>query len=386
MDIRNITKKYNNSIGDAIVKKRLPYFRILKKSSTFQVGLGYKQKRFAYDDINSSTARRICDNKSFTKYFLEQLNIPVPKGVRVHNIQAIAENFNRLSKPVVVKPVSEMWGKGVTTNIMTLNEAKRAYKIATQYKGKYVIMEEHVAGDDHRILYIGGKFIAGLKRSPPYIIGNGKDTIEAIIKKENKKRKKSDKIVKEILVDSAVLNFLKKQKYSLKRKPRKGEVVKIRMTGNISSGGISENITSKVHPSIIKLGEEIISYLDLEIGGIDVLTTDITKPLEKTGGRISEINHNPDIGMHTSPYIGKPVYTTRIFIDYLFPRIDDAWITIRKGNKKIHTQEELNSHLKDIPRMIVQIYKANGKKTIIHKPNKPLFNYLLSNTTYSVKL
>jgi len=386
MDIRNITKVYNNAIGNAIVRKGIPHFRILKKSSTFQVGLGYKQKRFIYDDINSSTARRICNNKSFTKYFLEQLDIPVPHGEKIKTILELEKAFKKLSKPVVIKPVSEMWGKGISTNIKTLQEAKKAYKIARSFKGSYVIIEEHILGDDHRILYIGGQYIAGLKRTPPCIIGDGKNTIENLIKNENLKRKKSNRIVKEILIDEPVLNFLKIQGLSMKSILPKEKKIKIRMTGNICSGGISENITDKVHPSIIKLGEEIISYLDLEIGGIDILTTDISRPLSETSGKISEINQNPDIVMHTKPYLGKPRDTAGLFIDYLFPSEKNAWIKIKRGRKTIKSQKELNKYLHIVPKKVICIQKNSLKKIIIHNPDKALFNYLISNLTYSINI
>ena len=387
MDIKNITRVYKNSIGNALVKRNIPHFRLIKDSSIFQVGLGCKQRRFVYDDINSSAARKICNNKVYTKYFLTQLEVPVPKGKRLHAVEDLENAFSELTKPVVIKPISEMWGKGISTNIMTLQEAKKAYAIASKFKGAYVIMEEHVMGDDHRLLYIGGKYVAGLKRIPPVIIGNGNDPIGELIRKENEKRKKSRKIVKEILVDDTVISFLKKQGFSMDSILAKGQAVKIRMTGNISSGGTSENITDKIHPSIIELGREIISYLNLEIGGVDVLTTDIGKPLSETNGRVSEINQNPDIVMHTKPYFGKPLDTAGLFIEHLFPKTEDAWIKIEKRDgSRIFSQKELNKNLGKIPRKVIMIDKQSGKKKSIQKPEKPLFNYLISDSTFSIKL
>ena len=386
MDIRSITNVYNNAIGRAIVRRKIPHFRILKKSSTFQVGLGYKQRRFLYDDINSSAASRICNNKSFTKYFLRQLGVPVPIGEKIYDAGDLERKFKTIKKPVVIKPVSEMWGKGISTNITTLDGAKRAYAIAARFHGEYVIMEEHVTGDDYRLLFLGGKYIAGLKRSPPFVTGNGVDTIEILIAKENAQRKKSTRIIKEILVDAPVINFLKKNGYSLKSVLPRREVLRIRMTGNISSGGISENITDIVHPSMVRLGEEIVSYIGLEIGGVDVLTSDITLPLEKTGGKVTEINQNPDIVMHTKPYIGKPIDTAGLFIDYMFPSREDAWIDIWCAGKKIRTQRELNKNLRVVPKKVVYIHRGSRRMRTIACPDKPLFNYLISNRTYSVTL
>jgi cyanophycin synthetase len=387
MDIQNITRKYNNSIGRAIVKRNIPHFRLVDKTSIIQVGLGHKQRRFLYDDINSAVSTKICGNKTYTKYFLTQCGVPVPRGGKVHNKEELKEQFDELDKPVVIKPISEMWGKGISTGIQTWEEAEKAYEIASGFKGDYVIMEEHVEGDDHRILFIDGKFVGAMRRRPPFVVGDGKSTIQELIDVENKKRKDSDKIVKEIIVDDTVKNFLEKKDLSLESVLPEGEETKIRMTGNICSGGISENITHEVHPSIIELCGEVISYLDLEIGGVDVLTTDITKPLEESGGKVSEVNQNPDIDMHTAPYIGEPIDTSGMFVDYLFPKTNDAWIKVKKDGKRIETQEGLNDCLEEIPKKVIQFRGRNEKKkSKIKNPDKPLLNYLLSNLTISVEL
>jgi len=387
MDIKNITRPYNNDIGSTLIKNNIPCLRLIPQGSFIQAGLGCKQRRFSYDDINSFVSTRLCGNKNHTKYILENCDFPIPHGAKVHNREEVAENFEKLSKPVVIKPISEMWGKGITTDIQTLDEALIAFDSADQYKGNYVIMEEHVMGDDHRILFIGGKFVAALRRMPPYVIGNGEDSVLALIEKENIARKKSKKKIKKILLDETVDVCLGKQGVDLETILEKDKKVFVRMTGNVCSGGVSENITAKVHPSIIKLGKKINALLDLDIGGIDVLTTDITIPLEESGGKISEVNENPDIVMHTDPYLGKPVDTTGIFMNYLFPKSEDAWIEIEKDGEKIATQKELNKYLDVIPREVVQHEERNSEKKItLEKPSKTLLYYLLSNLTHSISL
>jgi len=387
LDIKNITRSYKSSIGKSLKEKKIPYFRIVSHGSMFQAGLGYKQKRFIYDDINSYVASRLCNNKNYTNYILEQCGIPVPRGEKVHNKEDLAKTFEKLQKPIVIKPVSEMWGKGITTNISTLTEAKKAFDIAIKYKGDYVIAEEHILGDDNRILFIGGEFIAGLRRMPPFVVGDGKDSIAKLIEKENLARKKSRKKVKSILVDETVTNYLKKQGFSLESILPQDKKIFVRMTGNICSGGISKNITEDVHPAIVALGKDIISFLGMEIAGIDIITTDISKSLEETGGKISEVNQNPDIGMHTSPYLGKAIDTAGIFVDYLFPSLQDAWIEIEKDSQKIMDTTELYKHLRDIPKKVIRFEKLHSKKTeTVETPDRPLLSYLLSNLTVRIEL
>jgi len=384
MDIANIIKPYKNTIGKTFIKRNIPIIRIMQKKAIFQVGLGEKQRRFIYDDIGTSVARRICGNKNYTKYFLEQIGAPTPRGFKVHSILEVEDALNKLEKPVVIKPISEMWGKGITTNIKTPREAKKAFLEASKYKGNYAIMEEQVQGDDHRILILGGNYIAGLRRTPPIVIGDGEKTIQQLIDEENKKRKFSKKIVKKILIDQIVLDYFEKNNLSLKSVLSKGKKIRIRMTGNICSGGISKNITKEVHPSTIELCKEIAACLDLEIAGVDILTTDISKPLSATNGKITEVNQNPDILMHTNPYAGEPLDTVDLFTRYLFPKEKDAWISITRNGERINSIDELFKCLEVIPKKVS--YKKSSRKKTASRPGKPLLVYLLNNQVTSVKL
>jgi cyanophycin synthetase len=280
-----------------------------------------------------------------------------------------------------------MWGKGITTNIKTLPEALTAYKFASQYKGSYVIAEEHINGHDHRILILGGKYIAGLKRMPPFIIGDGKNTIEELVTIENEKRKESTAIAKEILLDEAAMDYLNSQSLTLKSIPNINQEVYLRMVGNICSGGISENVTTMVHPSIIELCENIGAYLNMDILGVDVITTDISLSLSETGGKITEINANPDIDMHTAPYIGEAINTSLLFVDYLYPNLEDAWIEITHNDKLIKKQKDLNKYLENIPNKVIQLKNKNSRElTTINLPNKSLYTYLLDARTVSIDI
>ena len=219
----------------------------------------------------------------------------------------------------------------------------------------------------------------------PFVIGDGIMTIEQLIQAENKKRKKSGKWIKEILIEDTVHIALKEQGLDLKAVPEKDKKVFVRMTGNISSGGISEDITDKVCPENIELAIKVAGYLGLEIAGVDFLTTDITKPLEEAGGAITEVNQDPDVGMHENPYIGKPKMTARMLVDYVFPDLKDAWIPIWLDGKKIEDEEIVDKNLGKVPKLVKQ-YKDRRSKEIIEikDPDENLYNYLLNPVTCEV--
>ncbi|MEW6407743.1 MAG: hypothetical protein AB1465_03575 [Patescibacteria group bacterium] len=374
-----------SSILQAFAKRNIPVIP-LAGSLAWQAGLGCRQKRLIYSDINSSISAKIANHKGMTKELLRKCGVPLAAGYELQTWGEIKSAFEKLQEPVVIKPSQELQGKGITTNITNLKDLERAFKVAQQFKGKKIIIEEHLFGDDHRILIIGGNYVAGLKRLPPYVISDGKNTIKKLIDLENKKRERDPRCVKKIKIDNNTPLALKKQKYTLDSVPKKDEKIFVRMTGNISAGGISVDITDIVHPSIISLCKEIARYTDLDVVGLDIITTDITKPLSETGGKITEINQNPDVGMHQKPYEGKGRNPAQILVDYLFPRPERAWIPVFLRDKKINDQKTIDKFLfTAIPKKVKQFKTKTSEQIItIEKPIHKLYNYLIDPLTKEV--
>jgi len=90
-------------------------------------------------------------------------------------------------------------------------------------------------------------------------------------------------------------------------------------TANLSTGGTAEDVTDIVHPDNIFMAERISKIIDLDICGIDIMTTDISKPLAETGGAVLEVNAGPGFRMHLAPTSGLPRNVASHVIDKLFP-------------------------------------------------------------------
>ena len=72
------------------------------------------------------------------------------------------------------------------------------------------------------------------------------------------------------------------------------------------------------------MAERISKIIDLDICGIDIMTTDITKPLSETGGAVLEVNAGPGFRMHLAPTTGLPRNVAAPVIDKLFPQKGDT--------------------------------------------------------------
>jgi cyanophycin synthetase len=67
------------------------------------------------------------------------------------------------------------------------------------------------------------------------------------------------------------------------------------------------------------MAERISRIIDLDICGIDIMTSDISLPLNETGGAVLEVNAGPGFRMHLAPTQGLPRNVAAPVIDKLFP-------------------------------------------------------------------
>jgi len=172
-------------IVDEAIARGIPYIR-LNRHSLVQLGYGMNQKRIraTIASTTSSIAVDIACDKEETKNLLEAAEIPVPRGRIVYSEEGLKEALERISYPIVTKPVDGNHGKGATTNITNWEDALRGLEAAKKYS-RGVIVEKFITGQDHRVLVINYKFVAAAIRKPASVIGDGNSTIQELIDKTN---------------------------------------------------------------------------------------------------------------------------------------------------------------------------------------------------------
>jgi cyanophycin synthetase len=163
-----------------------------------------------------------------------------------------------------------------------------------------------------------------------------------------------EKVLTRIKIDQTAIDLVAAQGFGMDDVPAEGSTVKLTLTGNMSTGGISIDRTFEAHPENIEIAEEAAQVVGLDIAGIDFIAPDITQPVRETGGAICEVNAAPGFRMHTHPAIGDPQYVAKPVIDMLFPpgmpsRIPIVAVTGTNGKTTT-------------ARMIAHIFKGIGKK------------------------
>lgn len=319
------------SIVDEAVSRKIPFIR-LNSGSLVQLGYGVNQVRFraTMTDKTSSIAVDIAGNKDETKRILQEQAIPVAKGSTISSMEEMDTVILEIGFPLVFKPLNGNHGKGATINVRTREEAVAAFEYAQKYSYR-VIVERFISGHDFRVLVIDNRVVAAAQRVPAHVRGDGKSNIQELIDRENADPRRGyghENVLTEITIDRDTLDLLEKRSYTLESVPASNEIVYLKSTANLSTGGTSIDVTDLVHPQNIFMCERIARVIGLDICGIDIMAENLTEELTENGGVVLEVNAAPGFRMHLAPSEGLPRNVAAPVLDMLYPPGKSARIPI----------------------------------------------------------
>jgi cyanophycin synthetase len=295
------------ALFDEARRRGIPVMR-LDDRSLLQLGWGRRQERLRAS-VSGRTAFIAVDaasDKALTKGLLAQAGVPVPEGEVVRRAEDAIAHARRLKGPVVVKPLDGNHGRGVTTGLSSR-----------------VVVERHFEGRDHRLLVIDGELVAAAQRVPAHVVGDGRLTIAALIDAVNadpRRGRGHEQVLTRIEVDGLVEAFLARRGLTIDSVPADGEVVELRATANLSTGGTAADCTDEVHPDNACIAIRAAATLGLDIAGVDVVCPDITRSMHDMGGGVVEVNAAPGFRMHLEPTVGRPRPVAAAVLRMLFPR------------------------------------------------------------------
>ncbi len=338
------------SIVEEAINRGIPWIR-LNKNSLVQLGYGINQRRIqaTVASTTSNIAVEIACDKEDTKNLLEAAEVPVPRGRIIYDLEDLKAAVDRIKFPIVLKPINGNHGRGATTNIQDWDSAVLAFDIAKKHS-RAIICEKFITGFDFRVLVINYKFVAAAKRTPACVVGDGNSSIQQLIDKVNSDPRRGfghEKVLTQIKVDAVTEKILLDKEYTLETILPKDEILYLKPTANLSTGGTSTDVTDYVHPNNIFLAERIARIIGLDICGIDIMAQDLSTPLEESGGAILEVNAAPGFRMHIDPSEGLARNVAEPVIDMLYPPGTSARIPIIAitGTNGKTTTTRLTAHL-----------------------------------------
>lgn len=330
ISIKNDFGPSTKIIVDAAVKRNIPVLR--GPAGYIILGQGENQQRIsaARTPETSAVATNIACDKEDTKAFLESNHLPVPQGALTEDLSDLQDIADRLGFPLVTKPLSGNHGRNVTCKIGTVAELMTGFSHAQEVSNS-VIIEKEIQGNDYRLLLVGNKMVAASLRSPAHVTGNGISSVMELVNKENENTERGEgheNILTKITLDSHTEAILEKQGLSKTSVPPLGQIIYLKQTANLSTGGTAEDVTDMVHPLNKIMAERAAKIIGLDICGIDIISPDITVPLSENGGAIIEVNAAPGLRMHQYPSKGTSRAIGRPIIDLMFEENKDGRIPI----------------------------------------------------------
>ncbi|GGX91926.1 cyanophycin synthetase [Litchfieldella qijiaojingensis] len=339
------------SIVDAAKRRGIPFARLSEESSYVQLGHGHLQQRIQATVTwrTSLLGHGIADDKDWTKQILGDAGIPIPIGQICGSLDEALEAARSIGYPVVAKPLSGNHGRGVSTNLHDEQALRDAYETASRQHSS-VIVEQHIQGEDHRLLVIDGKLVAAARRRPAHVVGDGESTLQELVDQANQDPRRGvghENLLTRIHLDEQSQRLIDQQNLTLQSVIAKDEIVYLKSTANLSSGGTATDVTDDVHPEVHYAAERIARLIGLDIIGIDLLAETLTRPLEEQAAAVVEVNAGPGFRMHLSPTHGQGRDVGHHVIDMLFPEGSDGRIPITAvtGTNGKTTTVRLLSHL-----------------------------------------
>ncbi len=281
-------------------RRGLPAWLIDPDNRIYQIGCGARGRWLAGSatDADSHFGAVLCRDKSLSHRLLRRLGLPVPRQVAVCGEDELVAAVARTGLPCVVKPIAQEQGRGVHVGLTDLAGVRRAWQEAARHGDGTVLLEEQIEGSDHRLTVLGGRFAFAVRREPPRLFGDGRRSVAELIEALNHDRQQRharDGVSGPVVVDAAMRERLAAAGRDLASVLAVGEVLVLRRNANISTGGLREDVSERVHPATRRMVEALAATLRLEALGVDVVAGDIAAPLGPGSGAVIELNAMPQL-------------------------------------------------------------------------------------------
>lgn len=257
----------------------------------------------------------ICRSKEVMKELFVAAGVPVPKGSAFKRDQRAAglRYFQSLDALAVVKPDKGHGGRGITAGIKTADEFREAWtKAASHARGEVpIVVEEYVPGLDLRVYVAGGKAVAASTRVPPFVIGDGQSTIDALLQSKKEQRSRSKYLSRlPIAVDAS---WMANTGISFETVLPQGGVAVLSATSNLSQGGESVDVTDLLSEDLASIAVSAIAAIPgMNAGGVDFQAQ---SPYSAHGAVVLEVNAAANISVHHLPAYGDSVDVGQALVD-----------------------------------------------------------------------
>lgn len=278
-------------------QRGLPFLRLAP--GVWQLGWGHHAQVFDKSacDGDAAIGLQLAHNKTHSNALLRQAGFPVPESLAVTTPEAAVAAAETLGYPVVIKPADRERGEGVSVDVTDAAGVEAAMSRAREHSPRCVV-EKQVTGWCHRILLFKGRLLHVVKRWPRSVQGDGQSSVKALIAAANAREDSRASHLRDTLLPEgeAATPALTAAGLHLDSVPAEGQWVALRRIETTEWGGEAELFTDSIHPANLDLARRAAALFGLQTAGVDLMTTDITRPWWETGAALNEINFAPALG------------------------------------------------------------------------------------------
>ncbi len=284
-------------------------------------------------ELDDAVTLQVALDKALVHRLLAPTGVSVPDHLEFDmRDPALAQEFlARAGCPCVVKPAAGTGGgNGTTAGLTQPAELMRARLNAAKSCSRLLI-ERQVSGAVYRLLLLDGELLDVVRSVPAHLIGDGRSTIEGLIFAENERRlaAKGAAGLSPLGVGLDMMIALEHAGLTLSSVPLTDSRVAIGAVTNNNALDDNETFRGGLAPQLLTEARAAQHAVGLHLAGVDVITTDLARPLVETGGVITEVNGTP--GLHHHYLVADPDRATRVAIPVL-ERLLSHSATPARGN------------------------------------------------------
>ncbi len=267
----------------------------------------------------SAVSLAITKDKALCYRVAESVGMRILPWIMALSKESALEFYESQDGCCIIKPLKGQGGRGIVTSFSGVDDFVARY-LELKDGDDVIVQAKSMGSFDVRVLFIDQKFVAATSTRPTTIIGNGNSTLSELIATENAVRISDNTqryptmTLKELQISDAV-NI---SGYELDQIIPLNTTVLVSLS-NVSKGGISSDITAKLHRSFIEEAEKLVKRLHIPVIAIDFIAEQIEPEvsLEDSNAYFLEANSTPGIDMQMYPHEGEGRNVAGQFIDYL---------------------------------------------------------------------
>ncbi len=258
-------------------------------------------------NYNSLQVRKASRSKRQARDMFAQHDIPHAKGTLFLNPWTAHRFAREHGFPLCIKPNVSGFSRGSHFPITNFRELwKAALWVKVWWPTSMV--EQYLLGANYRVLATPDSLVSVIRRYPPFVDGNGQDTIEQLIDEENSVRETMGlyPTIYPIAKSQTTIKYLEGQGKTLKTVPAAGERVYTFNRVALAPGGVVEIIDQGNIPAANReLFLKVIKAFDAKLFGIDVIfEKGIETDYREQRCIFLEVNSRPYTRMHSVPRYG----------------------------------------------------------------------------------